>query len=144
MRRFINTTLILTAWFYLSSCNESPHIDFYSFQELSQYDFIRNGWFPDILQKDAVNIRETFDYNNKHVFGKFEFTHRPTYDSIFNSCLIVERDSLLKNIEKIKKPAYPKWFISKRDLNTNQYLVGKQKEFYLIMEVGKNCIYYFR
>jgi hypothetical protein len=140
----VNLPLFLFAFFCFSSCNESPKIDFHSFAELSQYDFIVNGWFPDILQNDAYNIQETYDINSKHLFGKFDFNDRSGYDSIISTCLVVQADSLIEHIEKIKKPEFPQWFIPNDDLNNSRYTVVKQKEFYLIIERDKNRIYYVR
>jgi hypothetical protein len=136
--------LFLLAFFCFSSCDESPKIDFHSFQELSQYDFIRNGWFPEILQNDACNIQETYDINNKHIFGKFDFIEKSKYDSIISTCLLVPMDSLIEHMEKINKPKYPQWFIPKDDLKNSRYTVVKQKEFYLIIERDKSRIYYVR
>jgi hypothetical protein len=144
MVRKIKITIFLTACLCLYSCNESPHIDFHSYQELSEYDFIRKGWFPEILKDDAFSIKESYDVNNKHLFGKFDFKNRPRYDSIFNSYLIVEKDSLLEKIEDIHKPRCPKWFVPKEYLTEDKYLIRRYNDFYLIMEKKANRIYFLR
>jgi hypothetical protein len=44
MARIISIAILLIAGFGLSSYNESPKVDFHSYEELSGYDFITNGW----------------------------------------------------------------------------------------------------
>lgn len=144
MERTIKIALGMIVWLCLSSCNESPQVDFYSYHELSEYNFISNGWIPEVVGNDACNIRETYDINNSHLFGKFDFKDRPKYDSIIKSYLVVEKDSVLARIEKINKPRYPKWFISKEDLTNGNYIMLKYENFILIMEKKVNKIYYLR
>jgi len=136
--------LFLIVWFSLSSCNESPQVDFHSYQELAEYDFIINGWFPEILGDDASGILETYDNQNRHLFGKFDFKRRPEYESAVKSYLIAEKDSLFERIENISKPRYPKWFIPKEDLTDDKYIIAKHDNFYLILEKKSNRIYYLR
>ena len=127
-----------------SSCYESPHIDFHSYQELSEYNFITHGWIPELMGEDAYAIQETYDVNNRHLFGKFEFKDRVRYDSIIKSYSVVEGDSLLAAIKAINKPRYPKWFIPKEELVKGNYIMVKHENFYLIMEKNGNRIYYLR
>lgn len=136
--------ILAITWLLLFSCNESPSIDFHSYQELSGYSFIQNGWFPEILKGDAYSIKETYDVNNKHVFGKFEFSDRTKYDSIICTYSIVERDTLLAKIDEIDKPLYPEWFITKSDLDKGNYTSVKHMDLYLIIEKGINRIYFIR
>ena len=136
--------MFLIGCFCLSTCNESPQVDFHSFQELAEYDFISNGWFPEILGDDASGIQETYDNQNKHLFGKFDFRSRPEYESVIKSYLIAEKDSLFERIEKINKPRYPKWFIPKADLTCDKYIIAKHDNFYLILEKKSNRIFYLR
>lgn len=136
--------ILAIIWLFLFSCNESPNIDFHSYQELSEYNFIRDGWFPEILKADAYNIRETYDVNNKHVFGKFEFSDKTKYDSIIRTYSKADMDALFVRIDKIDKPSYPEWFISKSDLNKGNYTLVEQMDFYLIMLKETNKIYYLR
>jgi len=144
MERMLKITTWILVLISLSSCYESPHIDFHSFQELSEYNFIRNGWIPEAVGNDAINIQETYEVANHHVFGKFDFKFRSTYDSIIQSYEHVEKDSLLARIEEIHKLRYPAWFIPKADLTTNNYRIAKHKNFYLILDRKINRIYYLR
>jgi len=144
MERTIKIITAILIWLSLSACYESPHIDFHSFQELSEYNFIRNGWIPEVVGTDAYNIQETYDVGNHHVFGKFDFKYRSTYDSIIQSYDRVEKDSLLGRIEKIHKPRYQKWFIPKTDLAGGNYVITKHDNFYLILDTKINRIYYLR
>ena len=143
-RNYRISAICLTAWICLSSCYESPRIDFHSYQELSEYNFIRNGWFPEILQPDAYNILETYDVNNSHLFGKFKFRNRPTYDSIIHTYRTVKPDSLLRKIEKNNKPRYPKWFVTKEDIAKNKYRMAEHHDFYLVLDDKTNTVYYLR
>jgi hypothetical protein len=136
--------LLLSACLSLYSCSESPHIDFHSYQELCEYEFIQNGWFPELLSEDASGIQETYDVNNKHLYGKFDFKNRPNYDSIMNNYSSVAKDSLIGRIEKIRKPRCPKWFIPMKDLTNNNYIIAEHNNFYLIMDKKANRIYYVR
>jgi hypothetical protein len=113
MERTIRILSFMIVWLSLFSCNESPQIDFHSYQELAEYNFICNGWIPEVLGNDAYSIHETYDVNSNHLFGKFDFKLRPTYDSIIKNYQLVEEDSLLERIKKIKRPRYPSWFIQK-------------------------------
>ena len=90
MERVIKIASLMIVWLCLSSCYESPHIDFHSYQELSEYNFISNGWIPEVVGNDAYSIQETYDVNNNHLFGKFDFKDRPKYDSIIKNYLIAE------------------------------------------------------
>lgn len=144
MERTIKIVLGMIVCLCLSSCSESPQVDFYSYQELSEYNFINNGWIPEIVGNDAYAIRETYDINNNHLFGKFDFKYRPKYDSITKSYLVMKKDSVLARVEKINKPRYPKWFIPKEDLTKGNYILLKYGDFYLIMEKKINRIYYLR
>lgn len=134
----------MTVWLCVLSCNESPQVDFHSYQELSEYNFISNGWIPEVLGTDAYSIQETYDINNHHLFGKFDFKYRSNYDSIMKSYPMLEEDSLLKKIEEIKKPRYPAWFVPKEDLKKDNYMMVKYKDFFVIMEKRTNRIYYLR
>ena len=144
MKRTIKTYLLMIVCLSLFSCIESPQIDFQSYQELSGYNFISNGWFPDILGVDSYNILETYDLNNNHAFGKFEFKQRPVYDSIIRNYQSVNADTLLTSLNKIGKPQYPSWFIPKAEVSGRNYIVVKQNNFYLLMEKKSNRIYFFR
>jgi hypothetical protein len=144
MERAIKTSTLLLVWLCIYSCNESPHIDFHSYQELSEYSFISNNWIPALVGKDAYTIQETYDTNNKHVFGKFDFKFRTDYDSIMKSYPATENDSLFARIAEILKPGYPEWFIPKEDLKKGNYVLAKYENFYLIMEKKVNRIYYLR
>ncbi|MGE5796637.1 MAG: hypothetical protein ACM339_11815 [Ignavibacteria bacterium] len=124
---FVKTITLLIICFFLYSCNESAHVDFHSYQELSEYDFINNGWFPEILKDDAYMIQETFDIGNKQLFGKFDFKNRSKYDSIIHTYHLTDRDSLINHIGKINKPIYPDWFVSKENININNFILGKGK-----------------
>jgi len=141
---FVKTITFLIICFFLYSCNESSHIDFHSYQELSEYDFINNGWFPEILKDDAYMIQETFDYNNKHLFGKFDFKNRSNYDSIIHTYLLADRDSLINHIGKINNPNYPDWFVPKENINKNNFILAKENDFFIIMERKANRIYFLR
>ena len=144
MARIFKIAILLIAGLNLSSCNESPKVDFHSYEELSGYAFIDNGWIPEILNDDASGILETYDIASNHLYGKFDFKNRTKYDSIIKSYIIVDRDSLLEKIEKIKKPRCPEWFISKEDITNDKYIVAKNKDFYLMMDKEANRIYYLR
>jgi hypothetical protein len=140
----IKTITLLIILFFLYSFNESPHIDFHSYQELLEYDFIKNGWFPAILRDDAYMIQETFDYTSKHLFGRFDFKNRSNYDSIIQMYPLIELDSLINQIEKINIPAYPDWFVPKENINKSNFILVKENDFYIIMERKANRIYFLR
>ena len=144
MERVIKIASLMIVWLCLFSCYESPHIDFHSYQELSEYNFISNGWIPEVIGNDAYSIQETYDVNNKHLFGKFDFKDRPKYDSIIKNYLIAEEDSLLIRIKEINKPRCPEWFIPKENLTKDKCVMVKVENFYLIMEKKRNRIYYLR
>jgi len=144
MERLIKTVSLSVVCLCFSSCYESRHVDFHSYQELSEYSFISDGWIPEVMGQDACAIQETYDINNNHLFGKFDFRNRPVYDSIFKSCVVVQEDSLFAKIDAIKKPRCPKWFIPKERFLKSNYLMVKQQDFYLIMDRKKNIMYYLR
>ncbi|MDD4970663.1 MAG: hypothetical protein PHT07_14650 [Paludibacter sp.] len=144
MGRTINIATLLLVWLSLSSCYESPYIDFHSYQELSEYNFIRNGWIPEVVGNDASNIQETYDNTNHQVFGKFDFKNRPLYDSIFKSYDPVEANLLIARIKEIKKPQYPSWFIRLDDIKNDNCVLAKHENFYLIMDKKGNSIYFLR
>jgi hypothetical protein len=140
----LKTAILLIAWLCVSSCYESPEVDFHSYQELSEYEFIYNGFFPEILKEDATHIQATYDITNKHVFGDFDFKRRSEYDLVINSYSIANKDSLLERIKKIHQPRTPKWFIPKEDLLKDNYLIVKHQNFYLMMDRKINRIYFLR
>lgn len=144
MKKTIQTAILFLLLHCLVSCSESPHIDFHSYQELSGYNFIGDGWFPGILGKDAGNIQATYDVATHHVYGKFDFTNRSTYDSIIQRYRVVGIDSLLAMIKEIRKPRYPAWFIQKKDITEGNYVVATHEEFFLLMDKKRNCIYFVR
>jgi len=144
MKRTIQIALLILFLQCIGSCTESPHIDFHSYQELSGYNFIGNGWFPEILGKDAGSIQATYDVATHHVYGKFDFTDRATYDSIIQGYHRVRIDSLLEMIKEIRKPRYPAWFIPKVDITEGNCVVTKYEDFFLVMEKKRNCIYFVR
>jgi len=144
MSGWIKTVFLSIAYLCFSSCYESRHVDFHSYQELAEYSFISDGWIPEVMGQDACAIQETYDINNNHLFGKFNFKNRPVYDSIFKSCVLVSEDSLFAKIDAIRKPRCPEWFIPKERLVKSNYLMVKQQDFYLILEKKRNRIYYFR
>ena len=144
MKRSIKTASIIIVLLSLFSCNWSPQIDFQSYKELSGYDFIDNGWFPEILGNDSYNILETYDLYNNHSYGKFDFKQRSLYDSIIRNYQRVKVDTLLSVMNKIRKPRYPSWFIQKAEVTGSNYVLAKQNNFYLLMEKKTNRIYFFR
>lgn len=144
MAKVIKIAAVLGVWLWFTSCNESPYVEFHSYQELNEYEFFSNGWFPEILKEDAFGIQETYDVTSKHVFGKFDFKRRPAYDSIIANYSIEAKDSLLDRMGKIYKPRYPQWFIQKEDFANDKCLFVKQNDFYLIVEKKANRIYFFR
>lgn len=144
MVKVIKIAAVLGVWLWFTSCNESPYVEFHSYQELNEYEFFSNGWFPEILREDAFTIQETYDVTSKHLFGKFDFKRRPACDSILMNYRIVEKDSLLDRIEEINKPRYPQWFIQKEELANDRCIFVKQHDFYLIVEKEANRIYFFR
>ena len=144
MKRTIQIALLILFLQCIGSCTESPHIDFHSYQELSGYNFIGNGWFPEILGKDAGSIQATYDVATHHVYGKFDFTDRATYDSIIQGYHRVRKDSLLTTIKEIRKPRYPAWFIPGKDITNGNYVVATDAGFYLLMDKKRNCIYFVR
>ena len=144
MKRTIKTYSLMIVCLCLFSCNESPQIDFQSYQELSGYNFISNGWFPDILGADSYNILETYDLNNRDAFGKFNFKQRAVYDSIIRNYQSVKADSLLSRLNKIGKPGYPSWFIPKAEVSDRNYILAKQNNFWLLMDRKSNRIFFFK
>ena len=144
MKRTIQTTLLILFLQCLVSCSESPHIDFHSYQELSGYNFIGNGWFPEILGRDAINIQATYDMATHHVYGKFDFKNRASYDSIIQRYHLVRTDSILAMITEIRKPRYPSWFIPKEEITDSNYVVATHEDFYLLMDKKRNNIYFVR
>jgi len=144
MKKIINATFLLTALFCLSSCNESPYVIFHTYQELSEYDFISQGRIPEIVNDDAVEIRETYDIAKNHIFGSFDFVRRTEYDSVIKCYSTGDKDSLIKRIEEINKPRYPKWFIPIEALTGGQYIIAKHKDFYLMMDKNANRIFFLR
>lgn len=144
MQTPIKITILSVICVFLFSCNESPHVDFHSYQELSLYGFFDKEWLPEILGADLTHVQQTYDVNNKHLFGEFEFTDRERYDSIVETYDKVEIDTLINRMEQINKPIAPDWFISKRDLVKGNYIFVKHQEFYLILEKEANRIYYMR
>jgi len=144
IKTFNKIALILIGILGLTACNKSPRIDFHSYQELCGYSFFNNGWFPDILRVDAIKIQETYDVNNKHLFGKFDFTIREAYDSIVAGYPVVERDSVVAQIEKIKTPCCPEWFVPNDELSNEKYLFVYHNGFYLIMDKRANRFYFLR
>ena len=144
MAKVIKIAAVLGVWLWLTSCNESPYVEFHSYQELNEYEFFSNGWFPEILREDAFGIQETYDVTNKHLFGKFDFKRRTACDSILANYRIVEKDSLVDRIEKINKPRYPQWFIRKEEFGNDRCIFVKHKDFFLIVEKEANRIYFVR
>lgn len=144
MNGWIKTVSLSIVLICFSSCYESRHVDFHSYKELAEYSFINDGWIPEVMGQDACAIQETYDVNNNHLFGKFDFKNRLVYDSVFRTCVAVREDSLLAKIEQINKPRCPKWFIPKERLIKSNYLMVKHQNFYLIMEKKGNRIYYLR
>jgi len=141
----IKVTGVLIVWLFAASCNSgSPFVEFHSYQELSEYDFIKNDWFPEILNDDATAIQETYDVYTKHLFGSFDFNRRFEYDSIFKSYAVATSDSLFKRLENIEKPRYPKWFIPLENLSKGNFVVAKHNDFYLIMDKNTNRVYFLR
>jgi hypothetical protein len=128
----------------LFSCYEGAHIDFRSYQELAKYNFLDNGWFPEILKADAKEILEVYDVNNKHLYGKFDFSQREKYDSIVNSYTVANADSLLERVKNINTPHYPEWFVPKKELANDKYMIFYHSDFYLITEKRTNRIYFLR
>jgi len=144
MAKIIRIAAVFGVWLWLTSCNESPYVEFHSYQELNEYNFFSNGWFPEILQEDAFGIQETYDVTSKHLFGKFDFKQRPDYDSIIANYRIVEKDSLLDQIEKINRPRYPQWFIQKEEFASDRCIFVKHHDIYLIVKKDANRIYFIR
>jgi hypothetical protein len=135
---------LIVLLFGLISCNESPTIDFHSYEEMTKYNFIENGWFPEILNEDAINIDETYNIVNKHAFGKFDFKNRTKYDSVIRTYPPITKDSLSIMIDKIERPVYPDWFITKDSINYDKYILAKHNDFFLIMDKTSNRIYFLR
>ena len=144
MKRTIQSTILILFLQCFVSCTESPHIDFHSYQELSGYNFIRNGWIPEILGNDACNIQATYNVASQHVFGKFYFTNRIAYDSILRNYHVPGKDSLLARIGEIRKPRFPEWFIPKESITESNYVMAKYGNFYLLMDKKDNSIYFVR
>ena len=144
IKKIFKLAFLFTVCLCFSSCNESPYVIFHTYQELSEYDFISEGRIPEILDVDAIEIRETYDITNKHIFGSFDFIRRPKYDSVIMSYPTGDKSSLLKMIKEIKKPRYPKWFIPEEDIIRGQYIIAKQKDFYLLMDKKVDRIYFLR
>lgn len=144
MKINLKIAVLLTTCLSFSSCNESPYVIFHSYQELSEYDFISQGRIPEIVNDDAIEIRETYDITNNHIFGSFDFIHRPEYDSVINGYSKGDKGSLLKRIEDISKPRYPKWFIPKEDINGGKYIIANHKGFFLMLDRNVNRIYFLR
>lgn len=142
--RFIKIAALVGLSLWVTSCSESPYVEFHSYQELNEYNFFSNGWFPEILREDAFGIQETYDVTSKHAFGKFDFKQRPDYDSIITSYQTVEKDSLLDRIEKTNKPRYPQWFIQKEEFANDRCIFLKDNDFYLIVKKESNRFYFFR
>ena len=128
----------------LSACSESPYVEFYSYHELMEYEFFSHGWFPGILKEDAFAIKETYDVASRHAFGQFEFRRRELYEAELKNCRMVPADSLLAKIEEIERPAFPGWFVEKRNIEKGQYILMKYDDFYLIAEKNANRIHFFR
>lgn len=144
MQRVIKITPFITLWLWIASCNQSPQIDFHSYQELSEYSYIGNGWIPEILGEDAYGIQETYDIYNNHLFGKFDFTNRTIYDSIINTYQPMKLDSIVARINTIDRPRCPDWFIEIDNLSTTKQKMVKHDNFFLIMMEGQNRIYFVR
>lgn len=144
MKKNIKTALLLSACLWFTSCNESPYVVFHTYQELTGYDFIGEGRIPEIVNENAVEIRETYNIVNKHIFGSFDFIHRPEYDSVIMSYDTGDIDSLLKRIEETGSPRYPKWFIPKENLTGGHYIIARHEGFYLMMDKKVNRIYFLR
>ncbi len=144
MLKLIKLSFFLILFLSFSGCSESPYVEFYSYHELMEYNFFSHGWFPGILKEDAFGIKETYDVTSRHAFGKFEFRQRDLYEPDFKICRSVPADSLLSKIEEIERPSFPRWFIPKGDITKSQYLLLKDKDFFLIVEKNTNCIYFLR
>lgn len=134
----------LLLFFCLSSCSESPYVEFYSYHELMEYEFFSHGWFPEILKEDAFAIKETYDVTSRHAFGQFEFKRRELYEVELKNYPSVSANLLLEKINKIERPTFPDWFVEKESIAKGQYLLVKSGDFYLIAEKTTNRIYFFR
>ncbi len=140
----LSFALILCLFLSLSGCSESPYVEFYSYHELMEYEFFSHGWFPGILKEDAFAIKETYDVGSQHAFGQFEFKKLELYEAELSKCLPVVSGLVLDKIEKIKRPALPKWFVPKDSIANGKYLLLQQGDFYLITEKNAYRIYFFR
>lgn len=144
MPNLLKIPIVLLLFLGLSSCSESPEVEFYSYHELMEYEFFSHGWFPGILKGDAFAIKETYDVGSRHAFGRFEFKQRKLYEAELRKCQPVDLGLLLDKIKKIKRPALPKWFAQKGNLTKDKYLLLRYDDFYLIAEKNANRIYFFR
>lgn len=144
MQKVIKITTLISLWLSHASCNQSPQIDFHSYQELSEYSYISNGWIPEILGSDVYGIQETYDIYNSHLYGKFDFTNRQRYDSIISTYPTIEPDSIIARINAIKRPQSPNWFIEIDYLSATKQKMVKHENFYLILEMSQNRIYFVR
>lgn len=144
MQKVIKITALISLWLSHASCNQSPQIDFHSYQELSEYSYIGNGWIPEILGADASGIQETYDIYNNHLYGKFEFANRAIYDSIINTYQPIKLDSIVAKINAIERPRCPDWFIEIDNISATKQKMLKHDNFYLIADMNQHRIYYLR
>ncbi len=144
MPKLLKITFSVILFLCLSGCNESPVVEFYSYQELMEYEFFSHGWFPGILKEDAFGIKETYDVTSRRAFGQFEFKQRELYEADLKDCPPVAIGLLLEKIGKIERPALPKWFVPKDSIAKGYYLLVKHGDFYLIVAKNTNRIYFFR
>lgn len=136
--------LLLLAVACLASCKESPVVDFHSYEELLEYPYYSNGWYPDIARDDLFDIRETYDTYNKHVIGRYEFKIRPRYDSMVAHFAAASKEEALKKLAEIDHPQYPAWLDDIKNLNTDKYRFFKQGDFYLLMDKKENRFIFFK
>ena len=135
---------LLSTVLFLSGCFDTFEQSYLNYSDLKRMHNPRlQGWFPDIVDEDAYNLKETHSIGPIESLGKFSYGKQHKIDTLLSNREIYRPstvDSFKQFISSFKSIQVPEWFIKVE--NYAGKMVFRKQDTYFIQSKEDRTIYF--
>lgn len=133
--------LIILSCIVITSCTEYFDQNYYTFDEYNLRTNRNKSWFPDLISKDAYEIRSKSYLNELCAFGCFRYRNNEYYDSAFRKGKIINFTIFTDKVNFNKKHK-PDWFEIPVKKYINNIETMQKERFYIARDKLQKKIYF--
>lgn len=143
MNKFLTIAFygLLTMMFV--GCSDGYKQQYASFNDYSKINQRNKGWFPDIINPDAYDLKNVSYLDSLCAFGTFKYTENNFYDSLFKSPNVKQIDfSIFENKVNEHQNRKPDWFLYFDKVSKTNIKTIQMKQFYIARIIDKKTIFF--